>query len=107
MKRPKPQIVPSMTVAATCLVLIALVLIGLGASHVHGRREAIRYSYQLGEALGELREAEEINRQLRLERSVLTEPERVRKLAEARGLRQPTAGQVRVVRSRTQVAERR
>jgi cell division protein FtsL len=104
--KPRPQIAPSMAVAATCLVLIALVLIGLGATHVHQRREAIRYSYELGEAMADLREAEEANRQLRLERSVLTDPERVRRLAEARGLRQPTAGQVRIVRARPQVAER-
>ncbi len=108
MKRSRPQLVPSMSVAATCLVVLALVVIALGAGHVHRRREAIRLGYQLSEATAELRRAEEVNRKLRLEKSVLTNPERIRRLAEERGLRPPNAGQVRVVPSPgTQVTARR
>jgi cell division protein FtsL len=107
-KRSRVQRVPSMSVAATCLVVIALVIIALAAGHVHRRREAIRLGYQLSEATAELRRAEETNRKLRLERSVLTNPERIRRLAEERGLRQPSAGQVRVVPAPgTQVTARR
>jgi len=105
MKRSKPDSVPRMGVAATCMVLIALVTVALGAGHVHRRRAAIRVGYQLSQATAELREAEETNRRLRLERSLLTSPERIRRLAEARGMRPPTVGEVRVVRApATQVA---
>lgn len=87
-----------MRVAVVCMMLLAAVAIALGVGHVSRRQEVIRLGYDLGRAMSELREEQEENRRLRLERSVLTNPDRIRKLAEARGMKQPTEGQVRVVR---------
>ena len=66
------------------LIVAAFALGALGIMRVARRHEVVKLGASLSQKTDELR-----------------------KLAEARGLRQPTAGQVRVVRSRTQVAERR
>lgn len=88
-----------MRVAVVCMMMLAAVAIALGVGHVSRRQEVIKVGYELGRAMSELRAQQEENRRLRLERSVLTNPERIRKLAEARGMQQPTRGQVRLVRS--------
>ena len=87
-----------MKIAVVCMLLLAGVAIGLGVGHVSQRQEVIRLGYDLSEARAELRELEEESRELRLERSVLTNPERIRRLAETLGMSQPAEGQVRVVR---------
>jgi cell division protein FtsL len=87
-----------MRVAVVCMMMLAAVAITLGVGHVSRRQEVIRVGYELGRAMNELRTQQEENRRLRLERSVLTNPERIRRLAETRGMRQPTEGQMRVVR---------
>jgi cell division protein FtsL len=87
-----------MRVAVVCMMLLAAVVIALGVGHVSRRQEVIRLGYDLGRAMSDKRVQQEDNRRLRLERSVLTNPERIRKLAEARGMKQPSDGQVRVVR---------
>jgi cell division protein FtsL len=87
-----------MKIPVVCMALIAFVVVGLGVGHVSRRQEVIRLGYELSEASSELRALQEENRKLRLERSVLTNPERIRALAESLEMTQPTEGQVRVVR---------
>jgi cell division protein FtsL len=95
-----------MRVAVVCMMMLAAVAIALGVGHVSRRQEVIKVGYELGRAMSELTAQQEENRRLRLERSVLTNPERIRTLAETRGMQQPTQGQVRVVRpARNELAQ--
>ncbi|HUH04922.1 MAG TPA: cell division protein FtsL [Kofleriaceae bacterium] len=95
-----------MRVAVVCMMMLTAVAIALGVGHVSRRQEVIKVGYELGRAMSDLRAQQEENRRLRLERSVLTNPERIRKLAEARGMQQLTQGQVRVVRpARNELAQ--
>lgn len=87
-----------MKVAVVCMLSVCFAVIGLGVGHVSQRQEVIGLGYELSEARAELRELEEESRKLRLEHSVLTNPERIRRLAESLGMTQPAEGQVRVVR---------
>lgn len=87
-----------MKVAVAGMITIAAVVIALAVGHVTRRQEAIRLGYDLSDALTELRHAQEENRRLRLERSVLTSPDRISGLAAQMGMHQPTEGQVRIVR---------
>lgn len=98
MRAPRPIAPPSMKIAVVCMIMVSAVVIALGVGHVSSRQEVIDLGYALSEARAELRELEEEDRKLRLERSVLTNPERIRKLAESLGMQKPADGQVRVVR---------
>jgi len=79
------------------MLILAAVATALGVGHVARRQSVIRLGYELSDAVTELRRLEEENRRLRLERSVLTNPARIERLAFAMGMARPVPGQIRVV----------
>ena len=81
------------------LLILAALLTGLGVRHVADRRERVRLGYELSAASAELRRVSEENRRLRLEKSVLTDPDRIERLAANLGMVRPTTDQIRVVRA--------
>jgi cell division protein FtsL len=83
--------------AMTVVLVAAAMIMGLGVRHVASRREVVRVGYELSAAAAELRHLEEAGRRLRLERSVLTGPERIDTLAAGLGLAPPLPEQVRIV----------
>jgi cell division protein FtsL len=87
-----------MTRAVTSLLILAALLTGLGVRQVAHRRERVRLGYELSAASVELRRVSEENRRLRLEKSVLTDPDRIERLAANLGMTRPTTDQIRVVR---------
>lgn len=88
---------PTMRVAIAYMLSVSILLVGIGIIHVHRRHTAVRMGYELSRASEELRAVREENRKLRLEKSTLTTPARIRHLAEILGMTQPTHSQVRVV----------
>ena len=105
MKRLVPQ-APTMRIAIVYLLSVAVLLLGIGIIHVHRRHTAVRLGYELNRTTEELRDVREENRQLRLEKSTLTTPERIRHLAEILGMTQPSLDQIRVVTRVKKVAQR-
>jgi cell division protein FtsL len=83
--------------AVVVLVGFAVLATGLGLRHVGQRREVVRLGYELSTATVELRRLDEEARRLRLEKSVLTSPDRIEHLATELGLVQPVPDQIRVV----------
>lgn len=81
------------------LLILAALLTGLGVRHVADGRERVRLGYELSAATAELRRVSEENRRLRLEKSVLTDPDRIERLAANIGMVRPTTDQIRVVRA--------
>jgi len=81
----------------TGLVILAALVTGLGVRHVAHRRERMRLGYELSAASAELRRVSEENRRLRLEKSVLTDPDRIERLAANLGMARPTTDQIRVI----------
>lgn len=79
------------------LMILAGLLTGLGIRQVSDRRERVRLGYELSAASAELRRVSEENRRLRLEKSVLTDPDRIERLAANLGMVRPTTDQIRVV----------
>lgn len=79
------------------LAVLATLCTALGVRHVADRRDIVRVGYELSAATVELRRLEEDNRRLRLERSVLTNPERIERLAAGLGMARPSPDQIRVV----------
>lgn len=82
----------------TGLVVLAALVTGLGVRQVSHRRERVRLGYELSAASAELRRVSEENRRLRLEKSVLTDPDRIERLAANLGMARATTDQIRVVR---------
>jgi cell division protein FtsL len=80
------------------VVAIAVLSTAIGVRHVTDRREVVKVGYALSSATAELRRLEEDNRRLRLERSVLTSPARIERLAAGLGMARPGADQIRIVR---------
>lgn len=95
---------PPVRIAVIGMVVLALVLVTLGMAHVARRQQVIRYGYELSRALDELAREQEENRRLRLEKSTLTNPERIRRLAESLGMSPPGSDQIRVIRAGDEVA---
>lgn len=79
------------------LFILAALLTGLGVQHVSHRRDHVRLGYELSSASAELRRVSEENRRLRLEKSVLTDPDRIERLAASLGMVRPSTDQIRVV----------
>jgi len=79
------------------LLILAGLLTGFGIRHVSERRERVRLGYELSAATAELRRVSEENRRLRLEKSVLTDPDRIERLAANLGMVRPSTDQIRVV----------
>jgi cell division protein FtsL len=65
--------------------------------HVSRRRDVVRLGYELSAATAQLRHAQEENRRLRLEKSVLTQPDRIEGLAAGLGMIRPGPEQIRAV----------
>jgi cell division protein FtsL len=78
------------------LAILAALVTAIGVRQVAERREVVRLGYELSSATAELRRLEEENRQLRLETSVLTHPDRIERLALRLGLVRAAPDQVRV-----------
>lgn len=79
------------------MVAAAIALCALGTWRIHQRQAVLRLGYKLSAATATLQKARAKNRRLRLERSVLTNPARIERLAESLGLVQPAPGNVRVI----------
>ena len=80
------------------LLVLTVLSTAIGLRHVADRRDVVRVGYALSSATAELRRLEEDNRRLRLERSVLTSPARIERLAVGLGMARPGPEQIRVVR---------
>lgn len=89
---------PPVKIAVAGMAIVAVVLMILGVAHVARRQEIIRHGYELSRATEELARQQQDNRRLRAEKSTLTNPERIRALAEAMGMTQPGPDQIRVIR---------
>ncbi len=85
-------------IAVVGMTLFATVIVLLGIAHVARRQEVIQLGYDLSKATEALTEEQEENRRLRLEKSILTNPERIRRLAAQLGMTPPGPEQIRVVR---------
>jgi cell division protein FtsL len=83
--------------AIAALVVLAALITALGLRQVAHRREVVRLGYELSSATAELRRLDEQARRLRLEKSVLTSPARIERLATGLGMVRPTPEQIRVV----------
>jgi len=79
------------------LVIVAIFSLGILISQVAQHHQITRLSYALSEKTDVLQKEREKNRKLRLERSVLTMPERIEKLAKKMGMTSPRGDQVRIV----------
>ena len=91
-------------IAVTAIIAAAVLAGFVAVSEVKHHHRLVKLSYDLSEATGELREAEEENRRLRLERSLLLAPERIERLAGELGMIRPEPAQIRRISS--QVAAR-
>ena len=83
--------------AVVGMFVVAVLATSLCVRHVSHRRAVVRVGYSLSAATAELRRVEEENRRLRLEKSVLTSPARIERLAGDMGLTRPAPEQIRVV----------
>ncbi|GAB4565931.1 MAG: hypothetical protein Tsb0020_17180 [Haliangiales bacterium] len=88
-------------IAVVGMSLFATVIVLLGIAHVARRQEVIQLGYDLSKAIEALTDEQEENRRLRLEKSILTNPERIRRLAAQLGMAPPGPEQIRVVRAPT------
>ncbi len=88
--------------SATKLAIVAMLIaagavVALGIIHVRTRHQVIQLGYKLTKANAKLRALQEENRRLRVEKSVLTSPDRIQRLARDRGMAPPATGQVKVI----------
>jgi len=97
---------PAARVAVASALIVAALLLAIGLFHVSRRKHILHLGYQLSQARNELRLLREDNRRLRVELSVLTNPERIERLARTLGMIEPLAGQIRVVRGAPETRER-
>jgi len=79
------------------MIFASGIVILLGVVKVHQRHNVVSVGYELSEAASELHKLREENRRLRLEKSVLTHPARIERLARARGMRLPEPEQLRIL----------
>lgn len=89
---------PPVKIAVVGMATLALIAVLLGIAHVARHQQVIQLGYQLARATQELADNQEENRRLRLEKSILTNPARIRRLAESLGMAQPGPEQIRVIR---------
>ena len=90
---------PPVRIAVVAMAIFGILVMGLGIAHVNRRQEVVRLGYELSRAIDELSKAQEENRRLRLEKSALTNPERIRRLATALGMGPPGPEQIRVIQA--------
>lgn len=89
---------PRVRIAVVAMAIFGILVMGLGIAHINRRQEVIRLGYLLSQATDRLARMQEENRRLRLEKSALTNPERIRRLAGSLGMSQPGPSQIRVIR---------
>lgn len=88
---------PRVGIAIVAMAIVAGLIGVVGIAHVNQRQQIIHLGYELSSATDELTRQREENRRLRLEKAALTNPERVRRLAESLGMTQPGPSQIRVI----------
>ena len=88
---------PRVRIAVVAMTVFGALVLGLGIAHVNRRQEVVRLGYELSRATDELSRLQEENRRLRLEKSALTSPERIRRLATTLGMGPPGPEQIRVI----------
>ena len=93
---------PRARVAVACALIVASIIVAISVMHVSRRKSILRLGYELSDVRREVEVLREENRKLRLERSVLTNPERVERLARSLGMTRTQPTQVRVVREKKQ-----
>ncbi len=86
--------------AIIAIVACATIAALFGTLQVKRHHELVGLSYSLSAITDELRVAEEDNRRLRLERSLLTAPSRIERMATELGLVHPEPKQIRVISSK-------
>lgn len=84
--------------ATVAVIAAALVLLCAGSYITYRRHQVVRLGYELSDALAKRRKLEEEERRLRLEASVLTNPERIERLARGMGMVKPSPEQYRDAR---------
>jgi cell division protein FtsL len=95
---------PRARVAVASALIVAVIILAIALFHVSRRKDILRLGYRLGDARKELKLLREDNRRLRVEQSVLTNPERIERLARSLGMIRPLPGQIRVVDTQTRTA---
>ena len=83
--------------AIITLALFAALVAAVCVRRVHEKRKLIELGYQLTSSEREVQRLEEEHRRLRLEVSVLTNPQRLRRLAQSLGMKKPAPDDVIVV----------
>ncbi len=97
---------PPVRIAVAGMLIAATVVAILGIAHVARRQQVIRLGYELSKATEDLSRKQEENRRLRLEKATLTDPDRIRGLAESLGMTQPGPEQIRVLHDSSPSAHR-
>lgn len=82
------------------LVLVATLLTVIGIIRVKREHEVLRLGFQLSKQSEHVRRLRETKRQLEVELSTLTSPERIGRLAEQLGMEQVPPDRIRVVHRR-------
>ena len=83
--------------AIIAMLIAAVVVTAFAVAQVGRRHEVVQLGYELARASERMREAEEQNRRLVLERATLAAPERIRTLATKLGMVPTPPDQIRVV----------
>ena len=97
MDRMRAQVRSHPRMSIVGLVVLGALVTALGLRQVSHRREVVRLGYELSAVTAELRRLDEQARRLRLEKSVLTSPQRIEHLAAGLGMVRPAPEQIRVV----------
>lgn len=97
--------VPRRRIAIAAVLLTSCAVLVLGITHVHRKHQVIRLGYELATEARAIEQLEEDRRRLRLERSMLRNPDRIERLARELGMVRPDPTNIRVVGTRpTKVA---
>ena len=79
------------------MVLVACVITAIGVIRVSRQHEVLQLGLQLSRESEHVRQLEEVRRRLELERSTLTAPDRIRRLATALGMTPVAPDKIRII----------
>jgi cell division protein FtsL len=79
------------------MVLVACVITAIGVIRVSRQHEVLQLGLQLSREAEHVRQLEEVRRRLELERSTLTAPDRIRRLATALGMTPVAPDRIRII----------
>jgi cell division protein FtsL len=79
------------------MVLVACVITAIGVIRVSRQHEVLQLGLQLSRESEHVRQLEEVRRRLELERSTLTAPDRIRRLATALGMTPVAPDRIRII----------